>query len=68
MIIEPCSEAVVVTIITTNGQYRCRYNISEKNAFKNAMLIAMDFKFSLVEPFFNVTSMMNDKAYIPLPR
>ena len=46
LIIEPKSHDITVTLMTISEQFSNTYLIEEKNAFKNTILVAMDFKFS----------------------
>lgn len=66
LIIEPKSYEVVVTLMTKTQQHSSTYLIKDKSAFKNAILIAMDFKFSTLPQLINLASFTNDSIYIPL--
>ncbi|WP_305368925.1 hypothetical protein [Photobacterium leiognathi] len=66
LIIEPLDNVVRLTLITTKEEVKVKYRISDKDAYYNAILIALDFKFSTSTPFVNIDSMKNDKIYSPL--
>ncbi len=66
LIIEPMDKVVRLTLITTKEEVKVEYKISDKHAYSNAILIALDFKFSTTNPFINVKSMQQDEIYTPL--
>ncbi|MEZ8995962.1 hypothetical protein AB4562_06850 [Vibrio sp. 10N.222.54.A1] len=66
LIVEPKKHEVVVTLMTKTEQRSKAYLIKDKSAFKNAILIAMDFKFSTSAQLINIESFTNDSIYVPL--
>ncbi|MEZ9368931.1 hypothetical protein AB4140_08920 [Shewanella sp. 10N.286.51.B2] len=66
LIIDPKKHEVVVTLMTKSEQLCATYLIRDKNAFKNAILIALDFKFSTSAQFINIESFSKDSIYTPL--
>ncbi len=66
LIIEPMDKVVRLTLITTKEEVKVEYKISDKHAYSNAILIALDFKFSTTNPFINIESMQKDEIYTPL--
>ncbi len=59
-------KVVRLTLITTKEEVKVEYKISDKHAYSNAILIALDFKFSTTIPFINIKSMQKDEIYTPL--
>ncbi|HAS6973981.1 TPA: hypothetical protein I7297_06240 [Vibrio parahaemolyticus] len=66
LIIEPLDDVVKLTLITLTKEVKVEYKISDKYAYYNAILIALDFKFSTTNPFINIKSMQKDEIYTPL--
>ncbi|KOO13428.1 hypothetical protein AKJ18_18790 [Vibrio xuii] len=66
LIIEPMDKVVRLTLITTKEEVKVEYKISDKHAYSNAIMIALDFKFSTTNPFINIESMQKDEIYTPL--
>lgn len=66
LIIEPREHSVSITLITPKKMLKKEYDIKKKNAFKNAILIALDFKFSNKNQLINESSFTNDDIYLPL--
>lgn len=66
LIIDQLSNAITVTMCSRNEIIKRTYSIKDKNAFKNAMLIAMDFKFNESDVYFNKDSFLNSPVYTPL--
>ncbi|EIO3907590.1 hypothetical protein QVK63_002406 [Vibrio vulnificus] len=66
LIIEPLDKVVRLTLITRWEEVKVEYKISDKYAYYNAILIALDFKFSTTIPFINIESMQKDEIYQPL--
>ncbi|HAS8398908.1 TPA: hypothetical protein RSW51_001060 [Vibrio vulnificus] len=66
LIIEPLDDVVKLTLITLTKEVKVEYKISDKYAYYNAILIALDFKFSTTNPFVNIKSMQKDEIYTPL--
>ncbi len=66
LIIESRDKFMYITIITPKKMLNKKYNIVKDNAYKNAILIALDFKFSNKDQFINEFSFVNDDVYVPL--
>lgn len=66
LIIEPMEKVVRLKLITIKEEIIVEYKIADKYAYYNAILIALDFKFSTTMPFINIESMKKDEIYKPV--
>lgn len=66
LIIEPGTHDVTITFISKEHSIKRCYTIKDKKAFSNAILVALDFKFTDNYPYINFESLKNDDIYRPL--
>ncbi|MDN3660865.1 hypothetical protein [Vibrio agarivorans] len=59
-------EVVVCLLITKEFKVEVSYPIDDWNSFDNAMLIAVDFKFSKESPFVNLDTFNENSVYAAL--
>lgn len=66
LIIDPQRNHIDIKLINSSQFEFATYMISQKNAFHNATLIAMDFKFSSRYPYINLNSFIEERDYRPM--
>lgn len=66
LILDPRPNEIEIKLINTSQFEKATFKVSDKHAFHDAILIAMDFKFSKQFPYINLNSFGEDLEYCPM--